>query len=86
MEERCDADRHTARRESPQSNSFRGLMLVLQNGGAWSVGERGLTTARGDGSSTAACLDETEVLLLPFPFFYFSYELAVHDAVDICFA
>jgi len=93
VEGRCDADRHEVRRETAQYNSFRDSMPVLQNGGGWSVGERGVTTVAGDvasaraeGLSNAACLDETEFLLLSFAFFDFLYELAVHDAVDIGFA
>ena len=93
MEGRCDADRHEVHRESAQCDAFSDLMFVPGNGGGWSVEKRGvmivaedLAPARAEGSSTAACLDETEFLLLPFPFFDFPYELAVHDAVDICFA
>ena len=56
-------------------------------------GERGVelvaedeAPAHAEGSSTAACLDETEFLLLSLAFFNLLYELAVHNTVDICVA
>ena len=52
----------------------------------WAGVAEDVAPARAEGSSTAACLDETEFLFLPFSFFEFPYELAVHDAVDIGFA